>query len=163
MGPGRMHPCVLAVVTARLHLKSFAWSQWLGEVPKDWRKQCHSYPQEWQEGAPRKPKAESAEKVEPVSFPVVPRDRIRGNGHTLKIPPEYQEDFLPCEGDRALAQVAQSGCAITIFGDTEKSPGHGPGHLILGSPPWAGGWTRWYPDFPGNLNHSVNLCYSKVN
>jgi len=42
--------------------------------------------------------------------------------------------FFNCEGDKALVQVAQACCGVTIFGDTKKMSGHGPRQLILGGP-----------------------------
>lgn len=34
-----------------------------------------------------------------------------------------------------------------------------PGQPASGSPVWAGDWTRWPPEFPSNLNHSMNFRY----
>jgi len=37
-------------------------------------------------------------------------------------------------GDQALAWVAQGGCGVSIFGDTQKLSGHGPGQAAVGVP-----------------------------
>lgn len=42
-------------------------------------------------------------------------------------------------------------------GDIQKLPGHWPREQALGGPAWAGGLTRWYPEVPANLSHSVIL------
>lgn len=42
---------------------------------------------------------------------VVPGDKTRGNG--LR---EHQDTLFQYEGDRALAQVAQKGCGVSIIG-----------------------------------------------
>ncbi|KAK4818344.1 hypothetical protein QYF61_011100 [Mycteria americana] len=47
-------------------------------------------------------------------FSVVPNERTRGKGHKMK-----------CKMFRALAEVAQRGCGISILGDIEKASGHG--------------------------------------
>jgi len=40
------------------------------------------------------------------------------------------------EGDQALAQVANGGCGVSIFGNIQKPSIHGPGQLALGGPVW---------------------------
>lgn len=46
---------------------------------------------------------------------------------------------------------------ISLLGDIQKPSGQCPGQPALGIPTWAGGWTRWPPEVPSNLNHSVIL------
>lgn len=46
---------------------------------------------------------------------------------------------------------------ISLLGDIQKPSGHCPGQPAQGIPTWAGGWTRWPPEIPSNLNHSVIL------
>lgn len=46
---------------------------------------------------------------------------------------------LHCDGDRALAGVAQRCCGGSVLGSTQKPPGHGPKQQ--------GGWRRWSPEF----------------
>lgn len=41
--------------------------------------------------------------------------------------------------DRALAQVAQEGCRVSILGDFQKPNGHSPGQPAISDPVWAGG------------------------
>ena len=43
------------------------------------------------------------------------------------------------EDDRALAQVAQRGCGVSISVGIQKPSGHGRGQPVLGGPAWAGG------------------------
>jgi len=50
---------------------------------------------------------------------------------TQEGPSKHQETLLHCEGDQALAQVAQGDCGASILGDIQKLPGHGPGQLAL--------------------------------
>lgn len=45
-------------------------------------------------------------------FGILCSDRIRGSGHKLKV--------FPCEGDWAVAQVAQRGCRVSIPGNIQK-------------------------------------------
>jgi len=49
-----------------------------------------------------------------------------------------QEDFY-CEGDQALAQVAQRAGGVFLLGDIQKPQGHCPGQPTLGDPSSAGG------------------------
>jgi len=39
--------------------------------------------------------------------------------------------FFHCEGDRALAQVAQKGCGVPMLGDIQKPSRHGPEQLAI--------------------------------
>ena len=50
------------------------------------------------------------------------------------------EEFLPSEGDGALAQAAQGGCGVSFSGDIPAPPGRGAVQPALGDPAWAGGW-----------------------
>ena len=68
-----------------------------------------------------------------------------------------EEELLPSEGDRALAQAAQGGCGVSFSGDTQDPPGHGPVQPALGDPALAGGWTGWPSKVPCNPNHSMIL------
>ena len=63
---------------------------------------------------------------------------------TQEVPSEHQETVSHCEGGRALAQVAQGGCGVSILGGIQKPSGH----LTVG------GTT---PAVPSNLNPSVIL------
>ena len=69
-------------------------------------------------------------------FPVVPSDRTRGSGYTLKhrrFPWNIMKRFLGhCEGDQALAHADHRGGGVSILGDSEEPSGHGPGHLAVG-------------------------------
>ena len=47
---------------------------------------------------------------------------------------KHQETLLYLAEDRALAWVAQGGCGISLLGDLQKPPGHGPGQPALGGP-----------------------------
>ena len=54
-------------------------------------------------------------------------------------PAEHEEEFLPSEGDGALAQAAQGGCGVSFSGDIQDPPGRGPVQPALGDPASAGG------------------------
>jgi len=58
---------------------------------------------------------------------------------TQEVPSEHQKTVLNCEGQGALAQVAQGGCGVSVVGDTQKLPRHSPGQLALGLPVCTGG------------------------
>lgn len=48
-----------------------------------------------------------------------------------------------CEGDGAVAQVAQRDCGVFILGDIRNPSGCGPGKLAAGGPAYyTGQWTR---------------------
>lgn len=46
--------------------------------------------------------------------------------------------LLFCEGDRALEQVAQRGCGVTLPGDTQNVPGCDPTQPAIEEPAIAG-------------------------
>jgi len=52
---------------------------------------------------------------------------------------EHEEEFLPSEGDGAVAQTAQGGCGVSFSGDIQSPPGRGPVQPALGDPALAGG------------------------
>ena len=72
-----------------------------------------------------------------------------------EVPAEHEEELLPSEGDRALAQTAQGGCGVSFSGDIQDPPGQGPVQPALGDPASAGGWTGWPTEVPSNPEHSV--------
>ena len=75
-------------------------------------------------------------------FSVVPSNRTRGNGHSLKeqkVPSEHEEELLPSEGDGALEQAAQGGCGVSFSGDIQDLPGQGPVQPAVGDPASARG------------------------
>lgn len=53
-------------------------------------------------------------------------------------PSEDEEKLFHCESDGALAQIAQRGGGVFVFGDLQKPSGHGPEQSSLGDPAWAG-------------------------
>jgi len=56
-----------------------------------------------------------------------------------EVPSEYEEEFLPSEGDGALAQAAQGDCGVSFSGDIQDPPGQGPLQPTVGDPASAGG------------------------
>lgn len=70
-------------------------------------------------------------------LPFIPyTQRQRAHPGTQEAPSKHQETFFHCEGDQALAQVAQGGDGFSILGDTQKLSGHGPRQLALCGPAW---------------------------
>ena len=67
-----------------------------------------------------------------------------------EVPSEYEEDFLPSEGDGALEQAVQGGCGVSFSGDIQDPPGQGPVQPAVGDLASAGGWTRWPTEVPSN-------------
>ena len=57
-----------------------------------------------------------------------------------EVPSEHEEELLPSEGDRALAQAAQGGGGVSFSGDIPDPPGQGPVQPAVGDPASAGGW-----------------------
>jgi len=64
----------------------------------------------------------------------------RAQTEAEEAPAEHKEEFLPSEGDGALAQAAQGGCGVSFSGDIADPPGRGAVQPALGDPAWAGGW-----------------------
>ena len=69
----------------------------------------------------------------------------RAQTEAEEAPAEDEEELLPSEGDRALAQAAQGGCGVSFSGDIPAPPGQGPVQPALGDPAWAGGWAGGSP------------------
>ena len=63
----------------------------------------------------------------------------RAQTEAEEVPSEHEEELLPSEGDRALAQAAQRGCGVSLSGDIKDSPGQGPVQPAVGDPALAGG------------------------
>ena len=59
----------------------------------------------------------------------------------VEVPSEHEEELLPSEGERALAQAAEGGCGVSFSGDIQDPPGQGPVQPAVGDPASAGGWT----------------------
>ena len=70
---------------------------------------------------------------------------------------EHEEELLPSEGDRALAQAAQGGCGVSFPGYIQNPHGWGPVQPALGDAASTGGWTRWSPEVPSSPYHSVTV------
>lgn len=65
-------------------------------------------------------------------------DSTRGNWQKDgRLPLNISKHFFYCEGE--WAQVAQVGYRVFMSGDTQKTPGHGPGQSALHGPAWARG------------------------
>lgn len=83
---------------------------------------------------------------------VVPSSRTREQTDTdpLQVLPEHEEEWnrLPREGVEFHLETFQS-CLDTILSST-----------LMGTLLKQGGWTRWAPVVPSNLNHSVIPCFS---
>jgi len=63
----------------------------------------------------------------------------RAQTEAEEVPSEHEEEFLPSEGDGALAQAAQGGCGVSFSGDIQDSPGRGAVQPAVGDPASAGG------------------------
>lgn len=57
---------------------------------------------------------------------------------TQEVPPKHKEEFLSCEGDGALGQIAHRGCGICSSGDIQKPSQQDPVQAALGEPALAG-------------------------
>lgn len=67
-------------------------------------------------------------------FAVVHSDRTRDSTETWEVPSEHQETFFHCEGDHALAQVAQTDGGVSLLAGIHKLSRHCPGQVALGGP-----------------------------
>jgi len=56
----------------------------------------------------------------------------------VEVRSEHEEELLPSEGDRALAQATQGGCGVSFSGDIPDLPGQGPVQPAVGDPALAG-------------------------
>lgn len=72
---------------------------------------------------------------------------------------EHHKTLFYCDGNQALAQLAQKSCGVFLIGDLQRSSGHGPGQPALSVTFWAGGWTWSHPGVSSSLKFSVILCY----
>lgn len=60
---------------------------------------------------------------------IMPSERNRGKSYKLKhrrFSENIRERCCHCESDQALVQIVQSGCGVSILGDSQKLPGYGP-------------------------------------
>jgi len=69
----------------------------------------------------------------------MPSKGQRAQTEAEEVPPEYEEEFLPSEGDGALAQAAQGGGGVSFSGDIQDLPGQVPLQPAVGDPASAGG------------------------
>ncbi|XP_068040634.1 TATA box-binding protein-like 1 isoform X2 [Anomalospiza imberbis] len=51
-----------------------------------------------------------------------------------EVPDEHEEELLYCAADRALEQIVQGGCGVSLTGDTQEPSGHNPVPRALGRP-----------------------------
>lgn len=54
---------------------------------------------------------------------------------------------------------AQTGCSISIHGDTKNVTGHSPGQSVPADCAWAEGWARWSQEVASSPSDSV-ICLS---
>jgi len=78
----------------------------------------------------------------------------RAQTEAEEVPAGDEEELLPSEGDGALAQAAQRGCAVSFSGDIQDPAERGPVQPALGDPAWAGGWAGGSPEVPSNPCHA---------
>jgi len=64
---------------------------------------------------------------------------VWGTAEAEEVPSEHEEELVPSEGDRALAQAAQGGCGVSFSGDIPDLPRQGPVQPAAGDPALAGG------------------------
>lgn len=81
--------------------------------------------------------------------------KIRPCSHTIEAI-SCNINIFCCEGDCALAHVAQRGCGFPILGCVQK-PRDGPGWMTAGDPAWAEGLNVMISRGSFNLIHSLIL------
>ena len=89
------------------------------------------------------------------------RTKSSGKGHKVKhrrCCQTTRKTLCYCEGDPALAQVAQRGCGVSLLQHTQKPSRQDSGQLTLGGPAWA-----WRLDqMPTRHPFQPWLCYDSV-
>lgn len=65
---------------------------------------------------------------------MVPSDRARDNRHKLKCDKFYLNKRRNFFTDQTQKEVAQSGCGVVIFGDTQNPKEHDPSLSSSGGP-----------------------------
>lgn len=124
--------------TQRVRFTRKGWGSWACSALRCLRGDLISIYQNFQ-GACQRMESGSSQVCQAIGKGTMARNWCIGSSTAV-----WKEEELPyCAGDHTPEHIVQRGCGASITGGTREPSGHNPMPCALGTPCWAGGWTRW--------------------